>query len=118
MPTDFHSSRCRVSSISRTIGLLRTSFLMAYSNASGMRHRYSFCRAELRAARARVSVDLGPCRPDRLPRQDPDPDVAAVLERSKGVLDDPILERMKTDDHEPRALPQTPRRRFDEPIEP
>ena len=29
-PTHFHSSRCRASSTSRTMGLLRTSFLMAY----------------------------------------------------------------------------------------
>ena len=34
MPTDCHSSRCRCSSTSRTIGLFRTSLRIAYSNVS------------------------------------------------------------------------------------
>ena len=69
MPTDFHSSRCRASSTSRTIGLLRTSFLIAYSKASIRPFTASVAHArprELRAARARVALHFLVARHERL----------------------------------------------------
>ena len=100
-PTDFQSSRCRVSSTSRTIGLFRTSFLIAYSNGSATVRPSFPPRAASRFAPAGCAA-LRSRRHERLLRQHPDQRLAA-FERAQRVLHDPILERMKRDDGEPRA---------------
>ena len=45
IPTDRHSCRCRASSTSRTIGLLRTSFLIAYSKSIAAHASLSIARS-------------------------------------------------------------------------
>ena len=102
-PTDFQSSRCRVSSISRTIGLLRTSFLIAYSNGFSHGQASSFPPRASFALRARglrctsFSSGMSGFFVSTL--------ISASLRsrRAQRVLHDPILERMKRDDREPRA---------------
>ena len=98
---DRHSSRCRASSTSRTIGLFRTSFLIAYSKssalmpASRLRAASRFARAD--CARPRRRSGHGPLRQDRARRR------RRLRKRAERVLDDPILERVKADDGQPRA---------------
>src|SRR5688572_7620898 len=121
MPTDFQSSRCRVSSTSRTIGLLRTSFLMAYSKASAMLfpggNGDAFGHAELRAARPRVPLDLFLGRHDRLLGQHPHADVAGLLEGPERVLHDAVFERVKRDHDQTGAVPEPAHRRLEKPVE-
>src|SRR4051794_29281634 len=107
-----HISRTRASSTSRTIGLFRTSFLIAYSKASivpPVRRRLSPLqlfrreqllrrqpreRAKLRASRPRVPLALFVCRDERLLRQHLH--ARALLgEGTHGVLHNPVLERVE-----------------------
>src|SRR5438093_13521449 len=69
-PTERHISRCRSRSISRTMGLFRTSFLIAYSNVSavipshladgglrrGRRERYLHRETEKQRPDTRISL--------------------------------------------------------------
>src|SRR5262245_46827646 len=119
--TDFQSSRCRASSTSRTMGLFRTSLRIAYSNASdmlGLAHCRALCRAQLRAARARISFDFPVARNDWLFRQQRDCRVGSARERSEGVLHDAIFERVKRDHREASAGAQAMDRLFEELVEP
>src|SRR5206468_8152432 len=116
MPTDAHNSRWRAWSTSRTIGLLRTSFLMAYSNGSGI-SRQPFGGAQLRATSTRVLRHLVVGRHERFSGQDAD-ERLATLEGTQRVLHDAILERMKCDDDKPSARAQPGGGRLDESIEP
>ena len=107
-PTDFHSSRCRASSTSRTIGLLRTSFLMAYSKGSAM--VASASRQSSRSAARSFAL-----RARGLRRTSSSPGTTGffvstlsaasplLLERAQRVLHDAVLERVERDDDEPRA---------------
>src|SRR5207249_11064398 len=115
MPTEVHSSRWRARSTSRTMGLLRTSFLMAYSKASGISGQ-PFSGAQLRASRPRVLRHFPGVRRQRFAGEHADERFTA-LERAERVLHDAVLERMKSDDDEPRAGAQPGGRRLDEPIE-
>ena len=95
--------RCRASSTSRTIGLFRTSFLIAYSKSVAA-HAEPLNRAQLArcapAGCARLSsspASIG--RFVRIANAPPSP-CASAPER---VLDDAVLERVKRD--RPRAAP-------------
>ena len=110
-PTDFHSSRCRASSTSRTIGLLRTSFLIAYSNASAMVYA-SLSAARSFALRARgLRCTSSSSGDERLLRQHLHARPSRCCERAQRVLDDAVLERVKRDHDQPRAGAQPARRR-------
>src|SRR4029079_17529053 len=124
MPTDFHSSRCFSSSTSRTIGLLRTSFRIAYSDgfitgffarARAFPSRHPFRGAELGAARARIAVDFRVGRDERLLGQHLYQPVA-LLQRPQRVLDDAVLEGVEGDHHQPRAGAEATCRQFHESI--
>src|SRR5687767_15045155 len=104
-PTERHISRWRSRSTSRTIGLFRTSFLMAHSNDSPLMSiprtatsgapdppcglRRPFDGTQLGAARADIAFNFRRRRYHRPFR--PDRDVPVRLQRPEGVLHDAIL---------------------------
>src|SRR5207248_2426185 len=75
-------------------------------------------RAQFRAPSARVAPDLVLAWHDRLLRQHAQSEFSRLLEASKRVLHDPVLERMERDDHEPRACAQPAGRRREKTIQP
>src|SRR5262245_30880064 len=103
------------------MGLLRTSFLTAYSKASAIAPS-SVSDQTLRgpqfgAARPRIAEDFLGTRLDRLFRQHLHGRVATVLQRPQGVLDDAVLERVERDHDEARANVEPPNRRREKAIE-
>ena len=109
-----HSSRCRASSTSRTIGLFRMSFLMAYSNGFHSRSFASGSLArqhpQLGAARSRVPSDARPRPAPRVSSSAPGDPRPATAEGPERVLHDPVLQRVKRDDRQPAARAPAARR--------
>ena len=101
MPTERHSWRCRASSTSRTIGLFRTSFLIAYSKSIAAHASLSIARSLALRARGLRATSSSPgttgLRGQDAQRASP------AAERPERVLDDAILERVERDHREPRA---------------
>src|SRR5688572_17095487 len=130
-PTERHISRWRSRSTSRTIGLFRTSFLIAHSNDSLMSipRRAGNCQLssskfqvgtyllvdtwdlhllhgpQLGTAGAGIALDFGRCRDHRSFGPDRDPPLG--LQRAERVLHDPILERVERDHRHAAAVVET-----------
>ena len=113
------------SSTSRTIGLLRTSFLMAYSKVRHAAPPVSPAPTPPAPPRAASRCAPAGCaalrrRPARSASSSAPRTGASrrCAERAQRVLHDPVLERVKRDHDEPRAGAQPPRGRLEERVEP
>ena len=115
-----HISRCRSRSTSRTIGLLRTSFLIAYSKVSAVMSAPPVLTAWLPATSRCARVDSVRSRPRSAPAAAWSACVIASrrLQRPQRVLHDAVLERVERDHHQPSGWREPAGRVREKAVEP